>query len=303
MLGMSRVRAAPHWMALAAAICRCSLGWLTIKVARNKGPPTSLFEAFLKEEDLGLKDLESIVGREVAAVHAYPFVTPTQTNPTSVSRKSAMLKSGLQTRIPALLGASWYQAEFSYHFCCSLMSNTSALLSLAVCIRRFWASLPLPRLSCRNFTFHLSTSGAQPWILGKNRSPKYGRHLFRPNQRKSGTEGEPRTPWPRVSRPHTSSRHPFCLEACSHATHDHIPGTWSTGQSWHALGCGSTPTPPSAYSPSFDDTLIASLDLAAVERLGNIPFSLGSFYLFFFFFSTSCHSPSFCGVWPLVAAA
>ena len=34
------------------------------------------------------------------------------------------------------------------------MSNTSAPLSLAVCIRRSWASFPLPRLSCRNFTFH-----------------------------------------------------------------------------------------------------------------------------------------------------
>ena len=34
----------------------------------NKGTPTSLFEAFLKE-DLDLKDLERIVGREVAAVH------------------------------------------------------------------------------------------------------------------------------------------------------------------------------------------------------------------------------------------
>ena len=48
------------------------LGRLTIKVARNKEPPTSLVEAFLKEEDLGLKDLERIVGREVAAVHTYP---------------------------------------------------------------------------------------------------------------------------------------------------------------------------------------------------------------------------------------
>ena len=36
------------------------------------GPPNSLSEAFLKEEDLGLKDLERIVGREVAAVHTHP---------------------------------------------------------------------------------------------------------------------------------------------------------------------------------------------------------------------------------------
>ena len=51
---------------------RPPLGLLTIKVARNKGLPTSLSEAFLKEEDLGLKDLERIVGREVVAVHTYP---------------------------------------------------------------------------------------------------------------------------------------------------------------------------------------------------------------------------------------
>ena len=88
--------------------------------------------------------------------------TSTQKNPATVSRKSAMLKSGLQKRIPALLDASWYQAVFSDHFCCSLMSNTSATLSLSVCIRRSWASFPLPRFSCRNFTFHPSTSGAPP---------------------------------------------------------------------------------------------------------------------------------------------
>ena len=46
------------------------LGRLSIKVTRNKGPPTSLSEAFLKEKDLGFKDLEGIAGREVAAVHA-----------------------------------------------------------------------------------------------------------------------------------------------------------------------------------------------------------------------------------------
>ena len=48
------------------------LGRLTIKVARDTGPPTSLSEAFLKEEDLGLEDLERIAGREVAAVHTHP---------------------------------------------------------------------------------------------------------------------------------------------------------------------------------------------------------------------------------------
>ena len=111
------------------------------------------------EEDLGFEDLERIVGREVAARTP---ATSTQTNPASVSRKSPMLKLGLQTRIPAFLDASWYQEEFSDHLCCSLMSNTSALLSLAVFIRRFWASFPLPRFSCRNFNFCLSTSLALP---------------------------------------------------------------------------------------------------------------------------------------------
>ena len=48
------------------------LGRLPIKDARNKGPTTCLFEAFRKEEDLGLKDPEKIVGGEVAAVHTYP---------------------------------------------------------------------------------------------------------------------------------------------------------------------------------------------------------------------------------------
>ena len=130
------------------------LGRLTIKVTRNEGPPTSLSETFLKKEDLGLKGLERIVGREVAGVQ--------QTNPASVFRKSLMLKSGLQTRIPALLDASCYQAEFSDYLCSSRMCNISALLSLAVCIRRFWASFPLSRLSCRNFNFCLSSSGAPP---------------------------------------------------------------------------------------------------------------------------------------------
>ena len=40
-------------------------------------------------------------------------------NPASVSRKSPMLKSGLQTRIPGLCDASWYQAEFSDHLSAS----------------------------------------------------------------------------------------------------------------------------------------------------------------------------------------
>ena len=66
--------------------------------------------------------------------------------------------------ISHLRDAFWYQAEFSDHLCCSLMSNTSAPLSLAVCIRRFWASFPLPRLSCRNlfFFFFFCTSCHSP---------------------------------------------------------------------------------------------------------------------------------------------
>ena len=134
-------------------------------------PPTSLSEAFLKEEDLGLEDLESIVGRKVAALHTYP-ATYTQTNAPSVSRKSPMLNSGLQTWIPAILDAFWYQAELSDHLCCSPMSNTSASLSLAVCIRRFWASFPLPRLSCRNFTFHPSTTVALSVNIGQESLPE-----------------------------------------------------------------------------------------------------------------------------------
>ena len=115
------------------------LGRLTIKVARNKGPPTSLSEAFLEEENLGLKDLKRIVGREVVGVHTHPRqLHPNE--PRVGFQKGPMLKSGLQTRILALRDASWYQAEFSVHLCYSLMSNTSALLFLAVCIRRSWAS-------------------------------------------------------------------------------------------------------------------------------------------------------------------
>ena len=45
---------------------------LTVEVVRNKGPPTNLSEAFLKEEGLGLEDLERVVGREAAAAHTHP---------------------------------------------------------------------------------------------------------------------------------------------------------------------------------------------------------------------------------------
>ena len=57
-----------------------SLGRLTIKVACNKGPPTSLSEAFLKEEDLGLEGIGEIVGREVrSCTHAHPPSPPKRT--------------------------------------------------------------------------------------------------------------------------------------------------------------------------------------------------------------------------------
>ena len=42
------------------------------KVTRNKGPVTSLAEAFLKKENLNLNDLARIVQEEVASVHTYP---------------------------------------------------------------------------------------------------------------------------------------------------------------------------------------------------------------------------------------
>ena len=47
------------------------LGRLTVEVAPYEGPPDSLAEALLKEKNLGLEDLERIVGGEVAAVHTH----------------------------------------------------------------------------------------------------------------------------------------------------------------------------------------------------------------------------------------
>ena len=49
-----------------------SLGRLTIIVPRDKGPFTGFSEDLLEEGNRGLKDLERIVGRKVAAVHVYP---------------------------------------------------------------------------------------------------------------------------------------------------------------------------------------------------------------------------------------
>ena len=42
-----------------------------IKVTHYDGSPDGLTEAFLRQEDLGLKDIEGIAGGEVAAVHMH----------------------------------------------------------------------------------------------------------------------------------------------------------------------------------------------------------------------------------------
>ena len=60
---------------------------LAIEVTLNYGPSNSLAEAFLKEENLRLEDLERIVRGKVAAIHTHP-ATSTQTNPALVTRKS-----------------------------------------------------------------------------------------------------------------------------------------------------------------------------------------------------------------------
>ena len=68
----------------------------------------------------------------------------------------------------------------------SLISSTSALFSLAVSIRRSWASVPFARLSFGDFTSHPSTFGALSKTLGRSRSQKHGRHIFRPYPCMSG---------------------------------------------------------------------------------------------------------------------
>ena len=44
---------------------------MTIQVTPYEGSPDGLTEAFLQEEDLGLKDIKGIAGGEVAAVHTH----------------------------------------------------------------------------------------------------------------------------------------------------------------------------------------------------------------------------------------
>ena len=103
--------------------------------------------------------------------------------------------------------------QLSDHLYCSLMSSTSAPLSLAVCIRRSWASFPLPRLSCRNFISCFSTSEALPGRLGRSRSLTHGRHLCRPCLRMTGTLVAPYRSWPSV---------PWCRISNSHLMHEKI---------------------------------------------------------------------------------
>ena len=144
--------------------------------------------------------------------------------------------------MPALLDAYWNQAEFSDHLYCALMSSTSAPLSLAVCIRRSWASLPLPRLSCRNFNSCLSTSEALPGRPGRSAHQRHGRYLYRPCPNTLGTSALPCSPGPSVPSHRISNRHSSCRGCGSPGTHGRSQGTWRIGRPWHALGCGRQPT-------------------------------------------------------------
>ena len=96
------------------------------------------------------------------------------------------------------------------------MSSTSAPVSLAVCIKRSWASLPLPRLSCRNFISCLSTSEALPGRPGRSRFLTHGRHLCRPCLRTTGTLVVPYNPWPSVPWRRISNRRFSCRGCHSH---------------------------------------------------------------------------------------
>ena len=151
------------FMSLVSSRCFCSLSLLSRLVFQEGLLPLPLLSRIHRVTPF--PDRWERSSRQLlltAHVQTCTPATSTQTNPASVSRKSQMLKSGLKTRILALRDASWYQAEFSDHLCCSLISNKSVPLSLAVCIRRSWAPFPLPRLRCRNFTFHPTTFGAPP---------------------------------------------------------------------------------------------------------------------------------------------
>ena len=90
------------------------------------------------------------------------------------------------------------------------MSSTSAPLSLSVCIKRSWASFPLPRLSCRKFNSCLTTSEVLPGRPGRSRSLTHGRHLCRPCLRMAGTLVAPYNSWPSVPWRRISNRHFSC---------------------------------------------------------------------------------------------
>ena len=81
-------------------------GRLTIKVASYKAQPNSLTEYFLKKEDLGLEDLERILGGKVAAVHAHKnHLHPNEPRIKLQKTPDAQIRA-IQTRMLHLLDAS-----------------------------------------------------------------------------------------------------------------------------------------------------------------------------------------------------
>ena len=126
---------------------------------------------------------------EKKQMYTHISVTSTQTNFPSLSRMSSTPQSRLHTRIPVLLDASW--VEISDHLYCSLISNTSGLLSLSVCIGRSWASFPLLNQSWRKFTSCTSTLLISPRKPDKNRFQEFGWHIFLPYPGIWGTSGVP----------------------------------------------------------------------------------------------------------------
>ena len=122
------------------------------------------------------------------------------------------------------------------------MSNTSAPLSLAVCIRRSWASFPHPRLCCRNFNSCLSNSEALPGRPGRSHHERHERCLFGPCLSKSGTLAALYSSWPSVPWWRISNRHSSCRGCRSPGTHGRNQGTWSIGGLPHTRGCGTQHT-------------------------------------------------------------
>ena len=111
---------------------------------------------FFKEKDLGLKDLERIAGREVAAAHAYPHhLHPNEPHVGLQEISDAQIRAA--NKDPSPPWCILVPSRVSDHLCCSLISKTSALLSLSVCIKRFW----VPSLS-RGSAVWTSLSTCQP---------------------------------------------------------------------------------------------------------------------------------------------